>query len=84
MHRRLKDADLGYEDEKYSYVSAVRGPAGIARGRVVRRPQRRKGLVTLQVCTPANGIAQALISKRQGDVYRAARDVSWGDTWPPP
>ncbi len=99
LHRRLKDADLGYEDEKFSYVSATRvsatsvsatsvsamsGAAGIARGRVVRRPQLRKGLVTLQVCTPANGIAHELISKRQGDVYRAARDTSWGDTWPQP
>jgi ribosomal protein RSM22 (predicted rRNA methylase) len=28
--------------------------------------------------------SQVLVSKRQGDTYRAARDVEWGDLWPAP
>jgi len=49
---------------------------------VLRRPQHRKGLVSLRVCTPDPGVASELVSKRLGDRYKAARDVSWGDPWP--
>ena len=45
--------ELSYEDEKYSYVAAV-GAAGVevatSQGRIVRRPQQRKGLVLLDLC----------------------------------
>ncbi|MFI5910409.1 small ribosomal subunit Rsm22 family protein [Dactylosporangium sp. NPDC051541] len=81
LHRRLKDATLGYEDEKFSYVAAVRTPAG-ARGRIVRHPAFRKGLVTLQVCQPDTTVGPVLVSKREGPLYKAARDAEWGDAWP--
>jgi ribosomal protein RSM22 (predicted rRNA methylase) len=111
VHRRLKQADLGYEDEKFSYVAAAAGPeifaavtrspehagleateagqgsssgeshSGGATGRVVRRPERRKGLVALRLCTPDGRLADETVSRRQGDRYRAARDLSWGDLW---
>ena len=83
LHRQIKHAALGYEDEKFSYVVAVRGPVAAGSGRVLRRPQSRKGLVTLQLCTRDAGITQDLVSKRQGELYRAARDIGWGDAWPP-
>jgi ribosomal protein RSM22 (predicted rRNA methylase) len=81
LHRRLKSAELGYEDEKFSYVAAGPTPSQ-GWGRVLRRPQQRKGLVSLRVCTPDPGVATDLVSKRQGERYKAARDVTWGDTWP--
>ncbi|GAA3287753.1 rRNA methyltransferase [Dactylosporangium vinaceum] len=83
LHRRLKEASLGYEDEKFSFVAAVPGPAG-TRGRIVRHPAFRKGLVTLQVCQPDTTVGPVLVSKREGQVYKAARDAEWGDAWPPP
>jgi ribosomal protein RSM22 (predicted rRNA methylase) len=83
LHRRLKDAERGYEDEKFSYVAAVRGAQGGAAGRVLSRPQHRKGLVSMRVCTPADGLCQRIVSRREGDLYRAARDAEWGDAWPP-
>jgi ribosomal protein RSM22 (predicted rRNA methylase) len=83
-HRRLKNAELSYEDEKFSYVAAVRGLSAGGWGRVLRRPQLRKGLVSLRVCTPEPGVATELVSRRQGERYRAARDVLWGDPWRSP
>jgi ribosomal protein RSM22 (predicted rRNA methylase) len=83
LHRRLKGAELGHEDEKFSYVIASRAPHDQAPGRILRHPVKRKGLVTLQVCTPHDGVTQTLVSKRQGETYRRARDVQWGDAWPP-
>ena len=83
LHRQIKHAALGHEDEKFCYVAAARGPVATASGRVLRRPQSRKGLVTLQLCTRVAGTTQDLVSKRQGELYRAARDIGWGDAWPP-
>jgi len=81
LHRRLKAARLGHEDEKYSYVAAAPGRGTPAAGRVLRHPQYRKGLVTLQVCQES-GVAPVPVSKSQGELYRAARDAGWGDAWP--
>jgi ribosomal protein RSM22 (predicted rRNA methylase) len=86
LHRQAKGAELSYEDEKYSYVAAVR-PAGLAvaatQGRIVRRPQQRKGLMMLSVCAQDGAVRRELVSKSKGEVYRQARKISWGDPWPP-
>lgn len=84
LHRRLKGGDLGHEDEKFAYVVATRGAVpDDAPSRILRHPQIRKGLVMMQLCEPQGSTSQVLVSKRQGDVYRAARDADWGDVWPP-
>jgi ribosomal protein RSM22 (predicted rRNA methylase) len=83
LHRRIKGGELGYEDEKFSYVVAARKVHETAPGRILRHPLKRKGLVSLQVCTQSEGVAQTLVSKRQGKTYRRARDVEWGGSWPP-
>ncbi|WP_443070900.1 small ribosomal subunit Rsm22 family protein [Streptomyces sp. NBC_01476] len=86
LHRQIKGGTLPYEDEKFSYVAAVRPAAvtaGPAANRVVRHPQIRKGLVLLDLCTTADGLTRTPVSKRQGPLYRTARTVDWGDSWPP-
>ncbi|MFL6077861.1 MAG: small ribosomal subunit Rsm22 family protein [Mycobacteriales bacterium] len=84
LHRQVKDATEGHEDEKFSFVVAARTPYGTAPGRVLRHPRQRKGLVTLEVCAAGGGVARELVSKRQGERYRRAREVGWGDEWPTP
>jgi ribosomal protein RSM22 (predicted rRNA methylase) len=87
-HRRAKGGTLGYEDEKFSYLAATRAPDLLGQtptgDRVLRRPTVRKGLVALRLCTSTGTAEDAIVSKRQGDRYRAARDIRWGDSWPPP
>jgi ribosomal protein RSM22 (predicted rRNA methylase) len=86
VHRRVKGADLSYEDEKYSYVAAARPEAGgpdWPAGRVVRRPQQRKGLVVLDLCRSDGQAAQLPVGKSKGEAYRRARKTSWGDRWEP-
>lgn len=82
LHRRMKDADLGYEDEKFAYVATGPAPGTAAVGRVLRRPVQRKGLVSLRLCRPDGTTGDRLVSKRDGDLYRLARDAAWGDTFP--
>ncbi|MER5972206.1 small ribosomal subunit Rsm22 family protein [Streptomyces sp. NPDC002055] len=84
LHRQVKGGSLPYEDEKFSYVAAVRFPAATAEHRVVRHPQLRKGQVLLDLCTADGALRRSTVTKRQGPLYRAARDTEWGDSWPPP
>ncbi|GHG33164.1 MULTISPECIES: small ribosomal subunit Rsm22 family protein [Streptomyces] len=82
LHRKVKGGSLPYEDEKYAYVAATRFPVRPAPGRVVRRPQIRKGLVLLDLCAP-EGLGRETVTKRHGPLYKRARDAEWGDSWPP-
>jgi ribosomal protein RSM22 (predicted rRNA methylase) len=85
LHRRAKAAARSWEDEPYSYVVAARAAMAIdARPRVVLgRPRRRPGLVEIRVCDDGR-IETAVISRRAGSAYRAARDLTWGDAIPVP
>jgi ribosomal protein RSM22 (predicted rRNA methylase) len=80
LHRRVKDAELGYEDEKYSYVALSRDVVELPATRVIRHPQQRPGLIVLETCTEA-GLRTERLSKRDPDAFRAARKRSWGDDW---
>ncbi|HZD99455.1 MAG TPA: small ribosomal subunit Rsm22 family protein [Micromonosporaceae bacterium] len=87
LHRRIKDADLSYEDEKFSYVATASPRDGLEAlpagdGRVIRRPTQRKGLVTLRLCRPDGTAGDRIVTKRHGDLYRQARDTHWGDAFP--
>jgi ribosomal protein RSM22 (predicted rRNA methylase) len=80
IHRRVKDAELGYEDEKYSYVALAREAVELPAGRVIRHPQQRPGLIVLETCT-AGGLGTERVTRRDRDAFRAARKRSWGDEW---
>ena len=82
-HRIAKNSELSYEDEKYSYVAATRVSVRWPAARVLRHPQLRKGLVSLELCTASGQAVQERIAKSKGDLYKAARNVRWGDDWPP-
>ena len=83
LHRRVKGGDLGYEDEKFSYVILGRDPVGQAHARIIRRLRHEPGLITLQLCTPA-GLEKTEVRKRNREQFRQARHADWGDRWPSP
>ncbi|MFI5792108.1 small ribosomal subunit Rsm22 family protein [Streptomyces sp. NPDC051677] len=83
LHRQVKGGSLPYEDEKFSYVAAARFPVSPAPARVVRRPQIRKGQVLLDLCEAEEQLSRTTVTKKHGELYRAARDADWGDAWPP-
>lgn len=83
LQRQLKGAELGFEDEKFSYVVASAPPPRPATGRILRHPQQRKGLVEFEVCAAEGAVLRTVVSKRQGQLYKHARKARWGDAWPP-
>lgn len=93
-HRKAKGGELGYEDEKFCYLAAIRSPetsqptndspgveSNWPEARIVRHPLFHPGHVQLSLCT-ASGLKSLTISKSQKQHYRAARKSRWGDTWP--
>ena len=80
-HRRLKTASLGFEDEKFSYVTASRSGGRRAAGRVLRHPQTRSGHVRVAICHD-DVESEVVFSKAHRPAYRWARKARWGDAVP--
>ena len=79
--RRLKGGELNYEDEKFSYIALARDGIELAPARIVGRPRHQPGLIVLQTCTP-EGLKTVPIRKRERELFRAARQANWGDSFP--
>ena len=80
LHRRLKGGDLGYEDEKFSYVAFTREALIPAAARIVRHPQHHPGWIELKMCTEC-GLEIARVGKRDREAFRQARHAAWGASW---
>jgi ribosomal protein RSM22 (predicted rRNA methylase) len=78
-HRFAKGGDLGYEDEKFSYVLATRQPPAVSAARVLRHPLHSAGRAELKLCT-ASGLLTLNAGKKHPE-WKRARKASWGDRW---
>lgn len=83
LHRYLKAGSLGYEDEKYSYLIASKSAdcSLDKRSRIIRSPQKHSGHVRLSLCTDCGNLEDITIGRSKKELYRKARDASWGDIW---
>jgi len=80
LHRLAKEADVPWEDEKFIYLAASRRPAPARPARVIAPPKGGSGKVVLKLCQPDGSAGERLFSKRDGDVFKAARRADWGDS----
>lgn len=78
-HRLAKDADVPWEDEKFVYLAASRTPNESSAARVLARPRAASGTVRLKLCSPNGQLEERLVTRRQGDDYKVARRLDWGD-----
>ena len=79
-HRRIKSAELGYEDEKFSYLILSRHPELQQESRVTKPPQHRSGHGSFEVCTPQGQLKTIPYSKAKSQNYKILKDLNWGDT----
>jgi len=77
-HRQAKSAELGFEDEKHSYVVVARQPVPVPAARILRHPRKHSGHVELELCT-VNGLARETVSRKHRERYKRARRAEWGD-----
>ncbi len=82
LHRLTKAGDVPWEDEKFIFIAASRHAAQPVAGRVIAPPKQAKGMATLKLCA-AGGRAEArTVTRREGEAYRIARRLEWGDSVP--
>jgi ribosomal protein RSM22 (predicted rRNA methylase) len=79
IHRLAKEAEVPWEDEKFIYLAASRTPATHRAARVLDRPESASGRVRLKLCQPDGVATHRLVTRREGDVFKRARRVDWGD-----
>ncbi|MFD9897960.1 small ribosomal subunit Rsm22 family protein [Mesorhizobium sp. NPDC059025] len=80
LHRLAKDAEVPWEDEKFIYLAASRTPRIAQEARVLAPPRAGSGKVALKLCQPGGIVSERLFTKRDGDIFKAARRLDWGDT----
>ncbi|MBF2055433.1 MAG: hypothetical protein IGS03_18445 [Candidatus Sericytochromatia bacterium] len=79
LHRQLKGAVKGHEDEKFAYLILGQTPVPqAAEARILRHPLHHKGHLRLQLCTP-DGLQSAVRSKKDAN-WKQARQLAWGDS----
>jgi ribosomal protein RSM22 (predicted rRNA methylase) len=84
LHRLVKRADVPWEDEKFCYLAVARQPASAAitakiTARVLAAPHAASGRVSLKLCQSDGSAMLRLFTKREGEVYKSARRLDWGD-----
>lgn len=81
VHKILKNGDVPYEDEKFSYISVYKSEEGVNKNgyaRVLRHPIIESGKITLQLCTE-NGILTKIVTKKDKELFKIARKINCGD-----
>jgi ribosomal protein RSM22 (predicted rRNA methylase) len=79
-HLAVKAAEVPFEDERFSYLIAVRpGVASVGRpARVIAPPRTGKPGIDLKLCAP-EGVERRLVGKRDKAAFAVARRLDWGD-----
>jgi len=79
-HRMLKEAEKGYEDEKYSYLIVSKKPFEKCqrKKRILRIPNKKRGHILFELCTE-EGIQKKIISKKDKENYKLSKKLKWGD-----
>ena len=78
-HRKIKGGDLGYEDEKYSYLILSRHMNEMSYNRVTKSPQHRSGHGSFEVCAPTGQLQTITYSKSKSADFKTLKNLEWGD-----
>lgn len=78
FHREAKNATLPYEDEKFSYVILTKTSLKPYFGRLIKRPIKGSGHVTLDICHEGK-ITRQVVARSNKEKYKSSRKAEWGD-----
>ncbi len=80
-HRILKNATLGYENEKFSYLAISKNPPLYMKNRVLSQPSVHSGHINLSLCSTDATFLNITVSKRNSALYKQVKKLKWGDTF---
>lgn len=79
LHKQLKGGEVPYEDEKFSFLAAVKSGAKPCSCRVLRHPDIASGMITLHTCG-TDGIGDIKLT-RSSKHFKEARKTDCGDSF---
>lgn len=82
IHRQAKGGEVPWEDEKFIYLAASKNHISPPQGRIIAPAKPGSGHVRLRLCQADGTEGELVVSKREGEVYKIARKLEWGDAWP--
>lgn len=56
LHRKIKGAELGFEDEKFCYMVVAKEPVLSSFSRVIKSPKKQSGFIDIELCTQRDGL----------------------------
>jgi len=80
LHRQAKGGEVPWEDEKFSYVALARARPAWQGARVIARPRKASGRVTLKLCRGDGTAGDQLFSRRDGPLFKRAWRSDWGSS----
>ena len=80
-HRLAKGGAVPWEDEKFSYLAVSRRLGELPAARVIAPAQTRSSQVALKLCTGEGQAVERHWSKRDGEAFKKARRLEWGDAF---
>lgn len=83
VHRKVKDGELAYEDEKFSYLVALKNfhttENSATSARILRHPLKKSGHIHFELCTSEGEQMHYISSKKQKEHFREMKKAEWGD-----
>ena len=76
--KQIKNAEVPYEDEKYCYMVFSKQQYQITGGRILKHPYYRPKVVEMEICNK-KGINKIVVTKKDREYYKEARDSKIGD-----
>lgn len=80
LHKQLKDASLGYEDEKFAYMAFSKEEVSLTKNRILRHPTIEKGRISVDICS-LDGIRREIITRSDKENFKKVKKTKWGDSF---
>jgi ribosomal protein RSM22 (predicted rRNA methylase) len=77
-HLHAKNAQVPFEDEKFSFVIASRSPSQTTQSRILAPPVKTKPEITFKLCS-GQGLTAQSVATRDKVEYKRIRKLGWGD-----
>lgn len=77
-HLLVKDANVPFEDEKFSYLVAGKDTGGARGRRILATPKVTKAAISLTLCAPER-VEERSVARRDKNAYKIAKRLDWGD-----
>ena len=78
IHKFVKDADVPYEDEKFSYIAISKEKIDNSGARILRHPNISSGFIKVKLCNNGN-IEEKTITKKEKDLFKKIKKLKCGD-----